>query len=152
MRYSKRHLLLLLKVLWVAIKVNLMISRSSSIRNGIGQIWLDAKFQPYLMEGDVLESLRVVKEPLELRPTVSQALFLCNICVVFRLVFAFWDLLFIHALTNATDDHKYSPLPSADFAISRFAFYPRLDKCHRRSQIFPVAFRRFWQFRSFGII
>ena len=22
---------------------------------------------------------------------------------------------FIHALTNATDDHKYSPLPSADF-------------------------------------
>ena len=33
-----------------------------------------------------------------------------------------------------------------------FAFYPRLNKCHRRSQIFPVAFRRFGQFRSFGII
>ena len=32
---------------------------------------------------------------------------------------------------------------SASFAIWRFAFCPRLDKCHRRSQIFPVAFRRF---------
>ena len=31
----------------------------------------------------------------------------------------------------------------ASFAIWRFAFYPRLDKCHRLSQIFPVAFRRF---------
>ena len=28
------------------------------------------------------------------------------------------NLLFIHALTNATDDHKYSPLPSADFDSS----------------------------------
>ena len=28
-------------------------------------------------------------------------------------------------------------------AIWKIAFYPRLDKCHRRSQIFPVAFRRF---------
>ena len=37
-------------------------------------------------------------------------------------------------------------------AIWKIAFYPRLDKCHRRSQIFPVAFRRFWQFRSYGII
>ena len=49
---------------------------------------------------------------------LGQALFLCNICVVFRPVFAFRDLLFIHALTNATDDHKYSPLPSADFDSS----------------------------------
>ena len=48
----------------------------------------------------------------------GQALFLCNICVVFRPVFAFQDLLFIHALTNATDDHKYSPLPSTDFDSS----------------------------------
>ena len=47
--------------------------------------------------------------------TLSQALFLCNICVVFRPVLAFRDLL----------------------------FYPRLDKCHRRSQIFSIAFRRF---------
>ena len=46
---------------------------------------------------------------------LKQALFLCNICVVFRLVLALRDLLFIHALTNATEDHKYSPLPSADF-------------------------------------
>ena len=29
------------------------------------------------------------------------------------------------------------------FAIWIFAFCPRLDKCHRRSQIFPVAFGRF---------
>ena len=46
---------------------------------------------------------------------VVQALFLRNICVVFRLVVPFGKLLFIHASTNATDDHKYSPLPSADF-------------------------------------
>ena len=42
----------------------------------------------------------------------SQALFLCNICMVFQ---AMWTI----------------------------DFYPRLEKCHRRSQIFPVAFRRF---------
>ena len=36
----------------------------------------------------------------------------------FRPVLPFGDLLFIHALTNATDDHKYSPLPSADFDIA----------------------------------
>ena len=41
-----------------------------------------------------------------------------NICVVFRPVLAFRDLLFIHASTNATDDHKYSPLPSEDFDSS----------------------------------
>ena len=45
----------------------------------------------------------------------GQALFLCNICVVFRPVMPFGKLHFIHASTNATDDHKYSPLPSADF-------------------------------------
>ena len=39
----------------------------------------------------------------------GQALFLCNICVVFRPVLPFGDLLFIHALTNATEHHKYSP-------------------------------------------
>ena len=49
---------------------------------------------------------------------LRQALFLCNICKVFRPVLAFRDLLFIHASTNATDDHKYSPLPSADFDSS----------------------------------
>ena len=36
----------------------------------------------------------------------------------FRPVVPFGYLLFIHALTNATDDHKYSPLPSADFDSS----------------------------------
>ena len=30
----------------------------------------------------------------------------------------FVKLLFIHASTNATDNHKYSPLPSADFDSS----------------------------------
>ena len=49
---------------------------------------------------------------------VAQALFLCNICVVFKPVVPFGNLLFVHALTNATDDHKYSPLPSADFDIA----------------------------------
>ena len=43
-----------------------------------------------------------------------QALLLCNICVVFQ----------------------------STFDIKKFAFYPRLDKCHRRSQIFPIAFCR----------
>ena len=48
-----------------------------------------------------------------------QALFFCNFCVFFRLVVPFGDLLFIRASTNATDNHKYSPLPSADFDSSR---------------------------------
>ena len=47
-----------------------------------------------------------------------QALFLCNFCVVFRPARSFGYLLFIHTLTNATDDYKYSPLPSADFDIA----------------------------------
>ena len=49
---------------------------------------------------------------------ISQASFLCNICVVLRPNVTFGKLLFIHASTNATDDHKYSPLPSADFDSS----------------------------------
>ena len=32
-----------------------------------------------------------------------------------RPVVSFGKLHFIHVLTNATDDHKYSPLPSVDF-------------------------------------
>ena len=50
---------------------------------------------------------------------ITQALFLCNICVVFKAIFTFGNLRFIHASTNATDDHKYSPLPSADFDIAK---------------------------------
>ena len=49
---------------------------------------------------------------------IFQALFLCSICVVFRPVVPFGKLHFIHASTNATDDHKYSPLPCADFDSS----------------------------------
>ena len=41
---------------------------------------------------------------------VQQALFLCNICVVFKPVLPFGNLQFVHALKNATHDHKYSPL------------------------------------------
>ena len=37
---------------------------------------------------------------------------------VFMPVLPFGDLLFIHASTNATEDHKYSQLPSADFDIA----------------------------------
>ena len=48
----------------------------------------------------------------------NQALFLCNFCVVFRAVLPYGDLLFIHASTNATDDHKYSPVYFANFYIS----------------------------------
>ena len=50
--------------------------------------------------------------------SLSQALFLCNICVDFRQILPIGKLLLIHASTNATDDHKYSPLPSADFDSS----------------------------------
>ena len=31
----------------------------------------------------------------------------------------------------------------ASSGIWKLLFYPRLNKCHRRSQIFPIAFRRF---------
>ena len=37
---------------------------------------------------------------------------------VFKPVMPFGKLHFINASTNATDDHKYSPLPSADFDIA----------------------------------
>ena len=50
--------------------------------------------------------------------SLHQALFLCNICVFFRPLLAFGKLLFIHTSTNATDDHKYAPLPFADFDSS----------------------------------
>ena len=43
---------------------------------------------------------------------------LCNLCVGFWGSFDYWTFAFIHALTNVTDDHKYSPFPSRDFAIS----------------------------------
>ena len=36
----------------------------------------------------------------------------------FTPVLAYGNLLFVHASTNATDDHKYSPLPSVDFDIA----------------------------------
>ena len=36
----------------------------------------------------------------------------------FRPVVPFWKFHFVHASTNATDDLKYSPLPSADFDSS----------------------------------
>ena len=49
-----------------------------------------------------------------------QALFLSNICMVFRPVLPLGNLLFIHALTNATDDHKYSPLPSQILTVPKF--------------------------------
>ena len=52
------------------------------------------------------------------RGRLYQAIFLCNICVVFRPVLPFGDLLFIHASTNDTADHKYSPLPSIDFDVA----------------------------------
>ena len=48
-----------------------------------------------------------------------QALFLCNICVVHKAVVPFGKLHFIHALINATDDHKYSLLPPTDFDIAK---------------------------------
>ena len=64
---------------------------------------------------------------------LAQALFLCNICVVFKTVLTSGDMLFIHASTNATDDHKYSLLPSADFDSSKvlisFSEFIFLLKC-----------------------
>ena len=50
---------------------------------------------------------------------LALALFLCKICMVFKASnVPFGKLHFIHASANATDDHKYSPLPFADFESS----------------------------------
>ena len=52
--------------------------------------------------------------------------------------------------------NRFSPgfifVQHASYSIWKIAFYPRLNKCHRRSQIFPIAFRRFWLCQSFGVI
>ena len=59
----------------------------------------------------------------ELLPITAQALILCNIYVVFRLVLLLGNLLFIHASTNATDDHKYSPFPSQILTLPKFWYH-----------------------------
>ena len=59
----------------------------------------------------------------QLQEYLGQALFLCKICVVFRPVLEFRDLLFIHASTNATDDHKYSPFPSQILTVPKFWYH-----------------------------
>ena len=46
----------------------------------------------------------------------------------FSPVLSFRDLLFIYASTNATDDHKYSLLPSADFDSSEVLASQALSK------------------------
>ena len=63
-------------------------------------------------------------------------------------VLAFYNLAEMHAMGTGMlrsgfifVQHLRGFLGSC--AIWKIAFYPRLDKCHRRSQIFPVAFRRF---------
>ena len=55
---------------------------------------------------------------------VSQAIFLCIILLGFQgQVVPFGNLLFIHASTNATDNHKYSLFSSQTFAISGVLVY-----------------------------
>ena len=54
---------------------------------------------------------------------LCQALFFCNICVVFMPVLPFGDLLFIHASTNATDDHEYSLFPSQILTVPEFEYH-----------------------------
>ena len=73
----------------------------------------DAKRQMRMEVGRVSAEVQKLKvQDLSVRRLyLLQALFLCNICVVFKPVLAFGNLLFIHALTNET-----------------------------RSQIFPVSF------------
>ena len=46
-----------------------------------------------------------------------------NICVFFRPVLAIGNLFFIHALTNATDDHKYSPFHSQILPFTKFWYH-----------------------------
>ena len=53
----------------------------------------------------------------------TQASFLCNICVVFKALFTFGNSRFIHASTNATDDHKYSPFPSQILTVQKFWYH-----------------------------
>ena len=75
-----------------------------------------------------LEQVQVVVAPLagtQFRrvPDQGQALFLYNICVVFRPVLAFGNLLCVHASTSATDDYKYSPFPSQILTVLKFWYH-----------------------------
>ena len=65
------------------------------------------------------DSIEAILLTMHSQEDLGQALFLCNIYVGFRPVVPFRNLHFVHALTNATDDHKYSPLPSTDFDIAK---------------------------------
>ena len=48
-------------------------------------------------------------------------LYFCSIfACVFRLVLPFGNLIFIHASTNATDHHKYSPYPFEILLVPEF--------------------------------
>ena len=90
--------------------------------------------KPEEIPHDIWDLLQqVYHHPHHIDLFTGQALFLCNICLVFRPILPPGNLLFIHALTNATDDHKYSPLPSADFDSSAvsvsFSAFIFLQKC-----------------------
>ena len=54
--------------------------------------------------------------------SLAQALFLCNVCVVFRLVVPFGKLLFIHASTNATDTNIPRCLPQI-LTVPQFGYH-----------------------------
>ena len=72
-----------------------------------------------LIRHGTLNWLRFISFSIKSAFGVWPRLYYCaTFCVVFRPVLAFGNLLFVHASTNATDDHKYSPLPSADFDSS----------------------------------
>ena len=55
--------------------------------------------------------------------SVPQALFSCNICVFLRPVLPLGNLRFIHALTNAIDNHKYSTIPSQILTVLKFWYH-----------------------------
>ena len=68
-----------------------------------------------------LGSDKLLRHKLLLRSQklLSRLYFCATFAWFFRPVFPFRYLLFIHALTNATDYYKYSLLPSADFDIAK---------------------------------
>ena len=85
-------------------------------RTKMGDEWRKTIAEKLKSDPNAAAAAAAAKAKAERPIVLRQALFLCNICVVFR---RFGNLrIFVHASTNATEDHKYSPLPSADFDIA----------------------------------
>ena len=73
----------------------------------------------------------------------SRLYFCAKFAWFFMLVVPFGNLLFIHALTNVTDDHKYSPFPSQILTVPELWYH--LAHSFWRKNV-PFDFERaFWE-------